>query len=134
MVKNWPDFLNELFNIAPDILIFALLIGIAWRFFRERNYPWYYRMFDYFGCLLFFTGPYWAIIVGKLLGIHGAMIAGLVVMTLGVGCICIGISFKILPEEYNIKDNRKQGWKTCIVIGVFFTLYSILFMLYMTWR
>lgn len=132
-MENWTDFLNELLSAALNILILVLLIGTVWRFFKERNYPWYYRVFDYLGCLLLFTGPFWVIIIGKWLEIHGAIIAGLVAMALGVGCVCIGISFKILPEEYN-KDDRKRGWKTCIAIGSFITLYSILFVLHVAWR
>lgn len=126
-MNNWSALLESLSLVVAWGSIVALFIGTIWRFIKERKYPLCYRMFDYIGCFLFFIGPFLGIVIGRWLKIGGTNSVGLALIFSGLGAICTGVSLKLLPVNCDTKVRRIKDWKICVGIGVFITLYSILF-------
>lgn len=122
-ISNWS---NVLFIISYVVT----LIVLVRRFIKEKKYPICYRILDYLGHFLFFISPFLILVIASMVVVNEKILAGTILMFLGIGGICIGVSLKLLPINHDIKSSRKKYWKICIGIGIYIVLYSLLFMIY----
>lgn len=92
-----------------------LLLYLVKRYIHEKNYPFAYRFFAYFGGFLFF---FWPLILPCIVNkemTDSNIIVSIAFFIWSLGTICIGISLRLLPENSTIKDKSMQGsWKQYI--------------------
>ncbi len=130
MLNNWPYISENLPVIAEVVLYLVISICLVWRYIKERNYPWYYRVLFYSGAFLLFYSFYLALIIGRLLEVSRDIVVGAMLFLMGTGTILGGVSAKILPEVYDVKHERKRYWRICVLIGSYFILLSIFGLLF----
>lgn len=109
-----------------------LLLYLVKRYIHEKNYPFAYRFFAYFGGFLFF---FWPLILPCIVNkemTDSNIIVSIALFIWSLGTICMGISLRLLPENSTIKDKSMQGrrkyWKLSIGFGIYLIILAIGFM------
>ena len=109
-----------------------LLLYLVKRYIHEKNYPFAYRFFAYFGGFLFF---FWPLILTCIVNkemTDSNIIVSIALFIWSLGTICMGISLRLLPENSTIKDKSMQGrrkyWKLSIGFGIYLIILAIGFM------
>ncbi len=124
MIFDWSYIWNNWSLIELVILYIVLFVGFGWEYYEERNYPWYYRLLYYLGFFLLFGSFVLAISIGNWFGVNRKFIGVAMLLLMGGGAICVGISYKIIPETYDTEGHRKKYWKMIVAIGGYFICLS----------
>ncbi len=126
---DWDVLANELCFLFVVVIILLMFLTTIWRFIKERHYPFWYRMFGYLGCFFLFIGPFLSVEIEEVLKesfkIYGAM-PGLLLLPIGMGIFCFGISAKLFPENGDPRYDRRKDGKMLVGIGIYFIGFSIL--------
>ena len=90
-------------------------------------------MFDYLGCFFLFIGPFLGVEIEEVLEesfkIYDAM-PGLLLLPIGMGIFCFGISAKLFPENGDPRYDRRKDWKILVGIGIYFIGFSMSLLFY----
>ena len=125
----WDFYYCDFRGLTIVAFYLFLLLYLVKRYIHEKNYPFAYRFFAYFGGFLFF---FWPLILPCIVNkemTDSNIIVSIAFFIWSLGTICMGISLRLLPENSTIKDKsmqeRKKYWKLCIGCGIYLIMLAV---------